>query len=576
MLRLRNALLIALITLASVTLAQSQIVVIKSPAGQLQGVKNLTSMVNEFKGIRYATAERFAKPIATPSWTGLKDAKTFGSNCPQTARYNLTEESLNEDCLYLNISTPSDMKPGEKLPVMIWIPGGGFVGGGSNLYRLDLLVQQGRMIVVSINYRLGLFGFMPHPAMDAASNGNLGLEDQREAMRWVQKNIAAFGGNPNNITIAGESAGSGSICQHLASPEHVSGLFHRAILISGACIQVLPTVQQALKDPIWHTVSHNPKDPARTFRCPVPGDSGYSDSQSLACLKSISVKTLLEAQTYEAGNRILSFVPVTGNQTVPRAFRDAVKSGQIVKVPMMIGGAKNELRVFVAYDVLGDNANRTKYPVTFENLKEYYLPAFYGSDQKKNTAILTHYFGSADNPKNLNGATLGSMLSDFNPHVGINNCLNLKTANALNDLPAAPAIYQFQFDDPGALVLGVSISKGKDPGFELGSVHSSILNYFFPRLSNTAAIDAPELSITSQQLGQQMIEYVSSFMRDGNPRAQGLAEWKKYDGSMQRPASDRVMFFSPGKIHARNAYGAIDASSNQGHQCGFWNALYPD
>lgn len=576
MLLLRAALLLTLATFTSTSFALDLSVTIDTPAGKIRGIKNLSSQVSEFKGIRYATAERFSAPVTTSPWTGIKDANTFGSNCPQTARFNLTEESLNEDCLYLNIATPSDLKPGEQLPVMVWIPGGGFVGGGANLYQLDRLAQLGRVIVVSINYRLGLFGFMPHPAMDPASNGTLGLEDQREAMRWVQKNIAAFGGNPNNITIAGESAGSGSICQHLASPEQVSGLFHQAILISGACMQILPTVKQALENPIWQMVSRNPKDPARTFRCPVPGDTDYSDARSLACLKTISVKDLLEAQTNEAGNSILSFIPVTGNQTVPRSFRDAIKTGNAVKVPMLMGGAKNELRLYVAYDVLGDNANQTKYPVTLENVNKYYLPAFYGSDEKKRKTILERYFSDAKHPKNLNGATLGSMLSDFNPHVGINNCFYLKTANALNDVPSAPAIYQFEFDDPNAQVLGVGISKGKDPGFELGAVHSSILNYFFPHLSNTAATDAPELPKASRRLGEQMIAYFSSFMHDGVPRAQGLPEWAKYDGTTQRPASNRVMIFSPDNIRSSNAFGGTESASTQGHQCAFWNSLFPD
>ncbi|QWD86072.1 carboxylesterase family protein [Polynucleobacter asymbioticus] len=554
--------------------AQSQAVTVQTSSGVLRGLA--ANGVSEYKGIAYATANRFEMPVAARPWVGVKDATKFASNCPQAARFNLTEESLNEDCLYLNVAVPSDIKANEKLPVMLWIPGGGFVGGGSNLYKLDQMAREGRMVIVSMNYRVGLFGFMPHPAMDSSSNGDLGLEDQREAMRWVQKNIAAFGGDPNNVTVAGESAGAGSICQHLASPEVVTGLFQKALLISGACLQVLPTLNQALATPIWKSVSNNPKDPNRRFKCPVPGDTNYSEKESLSCLKKISVAELLEAQTYEAGNSILSFVPVTGNKTVPRSFKDAVATGNVVRVPIAYGGAQNELRLYVGYDALGDNANHTKYPANLENANRYYLPAFYGSDEKINQKILARYFGDAKNPKNLNGATLGSMLSDFNPHVGINNCFYLRTSNALNGVSNMPPIYQFEFGDPNALVLGVGIAKGSNPGFPLGAVHSSILNYFFPNLSNTAAINAPNLPPPSEKLGKQMTAYLASFMRDGKPSLAGQPVWPRYDGTKEKPSSKNVMFFSPDNIHTYSAYGGVQAGSKAGHQCAFWNEIYPE
>jgi para-nitrobenzyl esterase len=526
------------------TPAQAREVLLQTSSGKLKGLANTRESVDEFKGIRYATAERFAPPAPTAPWSDVKDATKFASHCPQAARFNLTEESLNEDCLYLNVSTPSELRPGEKLPVFVWIPGGAFVGGGSNLYRLDRLAQRGRMIVVSINYRVGLFGFMPHPAMDAATNGNLGLEDQREALRWVQKHIAAFGGDPTNVTVAGESAGAGSICQHLASPEAVQGLFNKAVLISAACLQELPTLEQALATPIWQSVASNSKDPQRSFRCPTPDDVNYSATASLACLKRVSVKDLLQAQTFEAGNKVLSFVPVTHNRTVPRSFKESVASGKVATVPLMMGGAQNELRLYVAYDSLGDNATRTQFPVNLETLLNYYMPAFYGNnDRDIYKKIIERYFESTQKPQDLNGAVLGSMLSDFNPHVGINNCLYLHSANSLNGVARMPPIYQFEFADPNALVLGVGIGKGKVPDFALGAVHSSILNYFFPNLSNTAATDAPHLPKASEQLADQMIAYLASFLRDNQPRASALPEWPNYDGTQRNPASKKRYVF---------------------------------
>jgi len=557
--------------------AQPHEVLLQTPSGQLKGLANARESVVEFKGIQYATAERFALPKPTSHWTDVKDATKFASNCPQAARYNLTEESLNEDCLYLNVSAPSDLKPNEKLPVLVWIPGGAFVGGGSNLYRLDRLARRGRMIVVSINYRVGLFGFMPHPAMDPATNGDLGLEDQREALRWVQKNIAAFGGESTNVTVAGESAGAGSICQHLASPEAVQSLFNKAVLISAACLQELPTLEQALATPIWQSVASNAKDPQRAYRCPIPSDVNYSAAASLACLKKISVKDLLEAQTFEAGNQVLSFMPVTHNQTVPRSFKEGAANGKLLTVPLMMGGAQNELRLYVAYDSLGDNGTHTQFPVNLKSLANYYLRAFYGKDDRGlYKKMIERYFENAQHPKDLNGATLGSMLSDFNPHIGINNCFYLRTANRLGGVAAMPPVYQFEFADSNAMVLGVGIAKGKSPGFALGAVHSSILNCLFPHLSNTAATDAPDLPQASEQLGDQMIAYLASFLRDNLPRVPGLPDWPRYDGTQSHPASNKVMFFTPNNSHTYQAYGANEIASRAGHQCAFWNELYPD
>ncbi|UOD50058.1 carboxylesterase family protein [Orrella daihaiensis] len=551
-------------------------VVIQTPSGSIKGQHNTNAGVNEFRGIQYATADRFEPPVPVSNWAGILAATKFGSNCPQAARFNLTEESLEENCLYLNVTTPDNAKPDDKLPVLVWIHGGGFVGGGSNLYRLDRIAREANVVVVSLNYRTGLFGFMPHPAIDVGINGNLGLEDQRAALRWVQKNIASFGGDPDNVTLAGESAGTGLICLHLASPEAVRGAFHKAILISGACLQQIPTLEQALADPIWEAVSHNPKDSNRKFRCPVPGDKDYSDQASLACLKNQSVSDLLQAQTYEAGNRLLSFVPVTGNKTVPRSFHEAVGSGNIMKVPMIMGSATHELRLYIAYDVLGDNGTKTEYPVTIDNVNQYYLPAFYGTDAAIHQKILQRYFGDATNPMNLNGATLGSMLSSYNPYVGINNCLHLQTANTLNGVAGMPPIYQFEFSDPNALVLGVGLAPGKDPGFELGAVHSSILNYLFPNFSNTMAINAPDLPPASDELASQMIAYISRFMRGDEDFSGFPAQWNAYDGSQASPASENVLLFRPNEIKLFNAYGGLSPDSTAGHQCAFWNSMYPN
>ena len=529
---------------------------IRTDKGAVQGV--VRNSVQEFRGIPFAAAPsgelRWGMPQPALPWEGVKDASRFGSACAQQARYSLTQQSLDEDCLTLNVSRPLDMKPGEKLPVLFWIPGGAFVGGSTSLYRLDKLANEGRLVVVSANYRLGVFGFMAHPAFDAATNGDLGLEDQRFAMAWVQRNIAAFGGDPDNVTIAGESAGAGSVCMHLISPERVSGLFHKAIVQSGGCLQPMPTVQESLtsSNALWKKVAAK-----------VGCDTGATadSAASLACMRGKKVEDLLTAQG-EASSGVMSFGPSIGNSSVPRSGSDAAATGNLVKVPLLMGGTRDELRLYAAYAVLFPDSKfpTPNPPFTREAVYSFWLPYFYGSDTTHYDSIYNHYFGTGEGQLGLaiTGSTIGSMAADRAPVVGINNCLYLKTSDAFTKW--VPALYQFEFADKNAPVLGVGIAKGMDPGFELGAVHSSELNYLFPKLSNTTAIDGPDLQPASQLLADQMVAYWAAFARTGAPNVTGLPAWPGYAGGAT------VMLLDPGNV------GPYDAATR--HQCGFWQTIF--
>jgi para-nitrobenzyl esterase len=197
-------------------------------------------------------------------------------------------------------------------------------------------------------------------------------------------------------------------------------------------------------------------------------------------------------------------------------------------------------------------------------LRSTWLPLFFGADlpdpghpgKTRHDSILKEYFpaGGAD------GASLGSLLSDYQPAVGINNCLGLWTSDAF--LPWMPAIYQSEFADPDAPVLGVGIAKGMDPGFALGAVHSSELNSYFPNLSNTSAIDGPDLKPASQALADRMVAYWGAFVATGSPAASGLPEWPRYAGG-----GTGVLLLVPGAV------APYDASTR--HRCAFWRGLYP-
>ena len=528
--------------------------VVATELGAVRGVERNGAL--EFRGIPYAAPPvgdlRFAPPRPGIPWTGVRDASDFGASCPQTRRYDLTERSTTEDCLFLNVSLPADLRPGERLPVLAWIHGGAFVGGSSSLYRLDRLAVQGRLVVVSFNYRPGLLGFMAVKGLDAEANGGAGLEDQRLALRWIQRNVAAFGGDPGNVTLAGESAGAGSTCMHLVSPDRVAGLFHRAIVQSAGCLQPMPTLAASLDDsdpsrpPAWRQV-------ALRVGCGAATDV-------LTCLRAASVESLLAAQD-AVSSGLMTFGPIVGNGTVPLQAREAIRLGSVSRVPLLMGGTRDELRLYVAYAKLFS-------PFVSDwseaKLRSFWLPAYYGADapdpsapgRTLHDAIVAEYArGGA-----MDGASLGSMLSDHQVAVGITNCLYLRTSDALLDL--VPAVYQFEFADPAAPVLGVGIAKGMDPGFPLGAVHSSELNYLFPGYSNTSAMDGPALAPASQALADRMVEAWASFAATGAPRAAGLPPWPRYG-----KGGRQVMLLVPGDP------APYDAGAR--HRCAFWDRTYP-
>jgi len=521
--------------------------VISTPQGPLRGV--VRNGVIEVRGIPYARKpERWSPPQPAGNWKEFRDAGSFGPACPQLARFGLTEASDAEDCLSLNVSRPRSIPAGRRLPVLVWIHGGAFVGGASNLYRLDALARR-NLVVVSPNYRLGVLGFMPHPAFDQGSNGNLGLMDQREALRWVQRNIAAFGGDPTNVTIAGESAGAGSICAHLAAPELSGGLFHKAVLISGGCLAPLPTVQA------YSTLG---SEIAAAVGCRQANREAL-----LACLRAQPLSQLLEKGDGATKGRTMSFGPSTGAaQANPRSMAEALAEGKVLKVPLLMGGARDELRLYMGYDQQSSDPITSKNYATrlfshYVTEEEKDLPLNQSPLKERHKRILTRY--PLTDP-NRAPETVGSVISHYNPKVGISNCLYLHTATQMRERIGMP-IYGFEFADPNAVVLGVGITALPDPKMDFGAVHSAALNYLFPHLSNTSRIDAPDLLPPSQPLADQMQQMVATFAARGVPGATGLPPWPLFkDGT-------HVMRLEPGQS------AAYDASTY--HGCSFWRDLFP-
>jgi para-nitrobenzyl esterase len=224
--------------------------IVRTTEGPVQGLTH--NGMSVYLGIPYAAppagALRWQPPQPRAAWTQTLDATKFGPTCPQITELGVFAGpvSVTEDCLYLNVFAPQAAAASgtKKLPVLVWIHGGGLFDGESNDYDPTALVKggpAGPTVVVTINYRLGLLGYLGHPALDAEGHdfGNYGLMDQQAALRWVQQNIAAFGGDPGNVTVGGQSAGSTSTAALVISPAS-AGLFHRAIFESGPLLTVAP------------------------------------------------------------------------------------------------------------------------------------------------------------------------------------------------------------------------------------------------------------------------------------------------------------------------------------------------
>ncbi len=312
-------------------------VIVATQAGDVEGIDKNGLQV--FRGIPFAKPPvgelRFRSPLPAVPWQGVRAASEFGPSCPQRdlpiAIFDGWDVGKqDEDCLYLNVTTPDTA--GSPRPVMVWIHGGGFtMGSGSQaMYDVDKLVRMGNLVIVTINYRLGPFGFLhldDHLGEDFGASGNAGIEDQVMALRWVKENIQAFGGDPSQVTIFGESAGGMSVGTLMGTPD-AAGLFHRAIPQSGAAHNI-------------HT-----RDSANAIAGGVLESLGI-DRAGRDRLRTLDSEELLVAadkigtsQNTQAS--LLPFQPVVDGRLLSRSPLEEVAEGLCAGVPLLVGSCRDE------------------------------------------------------------------------------------------------------------------------------------------------------------------------------------------------------------------------------------------
>jgi para-nitrobenzyl esterase len=300
---------------------------VRTESGALRGV--VASGVATFLGVPYAAAPvgdlRWRAPRPASTWRGVRDATAFAPSCPQQAGLFTPPPELSEDCLYLNVYTPAPGdRRGRPRPVIVWIHGGGLALDGARNYDPTQLAAEGT-VVVTINYRLGALGALAHPALASRPGGpagNYGLMDQQKALAWVQRNIGGFGGDPHNVTIAGESAGGLSVLAHLVS-QGSRGLFQRAIVQSGT----FALTQQPLPDA---------QASGQAFAARV----GCAD-QTAECLRNVPVDTLV--------NNFPTFaIPgVVDGKVLTESIGAALAAGRFARVPILNGSNHDEEFIFV-------------------------------------------------------------------------------------------------------------------------------------------------------------------------------------------------------------------------------------
>jgi para-nitrobenzyl esterase len=457
--------------------------VVMTDRGPVRGTS--TPTLRKFLGIPYAAPPvgklRWRPPRNHVRWSAPLDATRFGNHCPQEASI-FGVASSSEDCLFLNIFIRNNKRNGEEgpssSPVMVWIHGGALTVGESDDYIPTKLVHQGNVIVVTINYRLGALGFLAHPALTAESpdhiSGNYGIMDQQFALEWIQRNIAAFGGDPQNVTIFGESAGGLSVFSHLASPAS-AGLFHRGIIESGAYELTLPT----LADEESHGVVF-----AATVGC---------DDQSARCLRSKSVETILANAGLFDGN------PNVDGKVIPLSLDVAISSGQFNHVSLMQGTNHDEWRFFIAlsFDLVGAPITPEQYPSVVEDMV--------GPDAA--SLVMAEYplnqFGSPD-------LAVGA--------IGTDSIFACPARAADQVLSTQVPTFSYEFNDINAPELFLP-----PVTFPYGATHASELRYLFT-LTRPGQLDAQQ-----ENLSNNMVSYWTQFAKYGDPNSSGVPFWRPYD-----------------------------------------------
>ncbi|KQX53177.1 MULTISPECIES: carboxylesterase family protein [unclassified Streptomyces] len=478
-----------------------------------------TAEGRQFLGIPYAEAPtgplRLRAPQPASDWAGVRDATRYGAYCAQNTYWapGFERQRTTEDCLDVNVYTPpAGRHSTTERPVMVWVHGGGNVGGTARDIVPDAFARRTGSIVVTLNYRLGALGFLTLPG----AGGNFALLDQQQALRWVRTNIGAFGGDPGRVTLAGESAGGGAVCNQLASPAS-RGLYRGAIIMSGT----------------FGNCAGTPREQAVASSLAFAAGLGCTDAATAAdCLRAKSTKEILDAQASQRR----SWGYTVGTPQLPVQPADAFASGRSSRVPVMNGATSKEGLVFAydSFDRWGNPLTADAYPAA--------LSATFGPEAGAR-ALARYPLTAYERPAYAYGTAFGDQLFAC-PALAVDPLLAKRGK-----------VYTYEFADRTS-PLFASLPQNAD--FDFGATHAAELNYLFKPYGIAAPFNAEQ-----RALADQMTDYWGSFVHGTPPRARG-----------QRPMPEHGS--RPGQVlqlRTASAGGnAPTATLSEQHNCDLWNA----
>jgi para-nitrobenzyl esterase len=453
------------------------------------------------------------------------DATKPGAGCPQ-GKSPWGTPSSDEDCLFLNITIPHDdagMKFWQRKPVMVFFHGGGFTGGSGDAYDADALARENNVIVVTVNYRLGALGFFAHPALDAEDHviANYGLLDQQQSLRWVRDNIAAFGGNPDNVTIFGESAGAIAVYTHIVSPM-AAGLFQKAIIESGA------TADETLQ-----TAEDQGKTLAQKVGCPEDASPAAAE-----CLRKAPVDTLISAEA-------TPIATIIDGKLLTGPIADSLKAGEYNRVPVINGTNHDEGNLIAGFmfDLSGAPLAAKDYDKALQGIASF-IPRVGFTDAAIPAVAKTYALSKYKVP----GLAAAQVITD-----GVIACPAYETNRIMAKY--SPTFEYEMADTDARSVVAPPIS------FPYRAGHFSELQYLFD-LSSITLKGTPDMTDAQRALGKQMRAYWANFARSGNPNGKGVPAWPQFEQAQAGP----VQSLNKPQSHSVSNFAAE-------HQCAFWRTV---